>query len=166
VSSASRVGWLAVILVPFGVLAVGCAAPEPKAPPPVIEKLEEPEVEAEDLQGEVEMPTLPRNASCHQARAAYHDAWALIGMQKADLTNGQYGSVLGRNRYFDSCKVPSRYEIKICAAVQNGEVQGATVRTSPRAPHYERCIDRGVRRLDFPSHGRMDVTTTVFASGG
>jgi hypothetical protein len=157
---------LRVVFVSSLLLAVGCAAPEPKAPPPVIEEIEEVEVEAEDLQVEVEMPELPRNASCHQARAAYHDAWALSGAQKADLTNGQYGSVLARNRYFDSCKVPARYQIKICAAVQNGEVQGATVRTSPRAPYYERCIDQGVRRLDFPAHGRMDVTTTVFASGG
>jgi hypothetical protein len=121
---------------------------------------EEPKAE----QIEIDMPDLPAHASCRQARAAYHDAWSLAGEQRADLTNGHYGSVLARNRYFASCRVPSRYEIRICAAVQNGEVQGATVRTSPRAPHYERCIDAGVRKLAFPVHPRMDVTTTVFAS--
>lgn len=134
------------------------------APPrePTTEEVAEPEAVAEPVA--VEMPELPRDASCGQARAAYHDAWSLAGAQTADLTNGQYGSVLARHRYFDACNVPAKFEIRICAAVQNGAVRGATVRTSPRAPHYERCIDRGVRSLDFPAHARMDVTTTVFSS--
>ncbi len=147
-------------------MVVGCA----KAPPaaPVEKPIEVVEEEADDTDVApdvaIDMPELPADASCRQARAAYHDAWALAGAQRADLTNGQYGSVLARNRYFQSCRVPSRFEIKICAAVQNGEVQGATVRLSPRAPSYERCIEQGVRKLSFPSHPRMDVTTTTFAS--
>ena len=144
-----------------------CASPAAVVAPaplhePATEDVAEVEVAADTVA--VEMPVLPRDASCGQARAAYHDAWSLAGVQTADLTNGQYGSVLARHRYFDACNVPAKFEIRICAAVQNGSVQGATVRTSPRAPHYERCIDRGVRSLDFPTHARMDVTTTVFSS--
>lgn len=156
--------WLAV---GFAFACVGCAGLQPEAPDktflsakdetPVFEEVEEAPIE-------VELPDLPSNASCQRARSAYHDAWSLAGGQRADLTNGQYGSVLARNGYFRSCNVPARYEIEICAAVQNGEVQGATVKTEPRNPRIEKCIDRGVRKLHFPTHPRMDITTTVFAA--
>ena len=155
--------WLSLVTC---IGAVGCASAEieapVEAPPPPVERIDEPE--EKEARIEVKMPALPGNASCRQARSAYHDAWAIEGAQRADLTRGQFGSVLARNSYFSSCRVPSRFEISICAAVQNGEVLGATVRTSPRAPLYERCIDKGVRKLNFPASPRMDVTTTVFAS--
>ncbi len=114
---------------------------------------------------EVVLPPLPKNASCKRARATYVERWHLAGgVQQADLTRGQFGSVLGRSSYFDHCKVPDRYEVSICAAVQHGQVLGATVSTTPRRAGLERCIDGGVRRLVFPVSARMDVTRTVFQS--
>ncbi len=144
---------------------VGCAGEVPRPQKPRTVR-EEPVLEPQEKEAhvEVKMPALEDDASCKEARAAYREAWSIEGSQRADLTNGQFGSVLARSRYFESCKVPSRYEISICAAVQNGEVLGATVRTSPRSPKHERCIDRGVRELRFPTSPRMDVTKTVFAS--
>ncbi|MEQ9321626.1 MAG: hypothetical protein RIF41_20840 [Polyangiaceae bacterium] len=111
----------------------------------------------------IALPDLSEHASCKQARSAYVETWEIErGEGAADLTRGQFGMVLGRNTYFDHCGVPARYEVSICAAVQNGQVLGATVATKPRAPRLERCIDRGVRDLVFPAHPRMDVTETVF----
>jgi hypothetical protein len=112
---------------------------------------------------EVAMPKLAADASCRQARAAYVETWELArGQRAADLSRGQFGMILSRDSYFNHCRVPARFEVSICAAVQNGQVLGATVATKPRAPWIERCIDQGVRELSFPDSPRMDVTTTVF----
>ncbi|MCA9618692.1 MAG: hypothetical protein KC731_06715 [Myxococcales bacterium] len=112
---------------------------------------------------EVKMPDLPDGASCAEAATAYRESWSLDGHdQRADLTEGQYAMILGRDRYFQHCELPARYEVAICAAVQNGQVLGASVSTSPRSPRHEACIDRSLRALDFPVHPRMDVTRTVF----
>mgnify|MGYP006969465198 CR=1 FL=1 len=114
---------------------------------------------------DVKLPELPKDASCGRAQRAYADEWRIGDHTgKPDLTNGQFGTVLGRGHYFDGCRVPRTVEVRICAAVQDGEVKGATVSTSPRAPQLERCIDRGVRALSFPAHPRMDVTQTVFTA--
>lgn len=166
-----RVGWLEVVVVTLVATSVsgcvGAEAPVSKTPaaPAAIPELA-PEPEEKEARLEVKMPALPKNAGCKQAQSAYSDAWAIGGEQRADLTRGQFGAVFARNSYFASCQVPARFEISICAAVQNGEVVGATVRTSPRAPGYERCIEAGVRKLRFPASPRMDVTTTVFDRAG
>lgn len=157
-----EVVWLGVLAAAVG----GCAreVPPPEEPFTVV-ALEPVEAPAEkEAHVEVKMPPLPANASCHDARNAYNEAWSIGASQRADLTRGQFGAVLARGRYLERCKIPPRLSISICAAVQNGDVLGATVRTSPRAPLYERCIDRSVRELHFPESPRMDVTTTVFAS--
>lgn len=137
-------------------------APVPRAPelPAAPEPAEDREPPAPIT---ISLPDLSERASCKQARSAYVETWEIEGGNgAADLTRGQFGMVLGRNTYFDHCGVPARYEVSICAAVQNGQVLGATVATKPRAPRLERCIDRGVRDLVFPAHPRMDVTETVF----
>jgi hypothetical protein len=145
---------------------IGCGTKEPEAPTPVVvERAVERRVEPpEEAPIDLAAAKLPLNATCSDARDAYHEAWALEAgdERKADLSRGQFGSVLARNTYFDACNVPERVGVEICAAVQNGRVLGATVRTSPRAPMLERCIDRGVRGLHFPVHPRLDLTTTVF----
>jgi hypothetical protein len=113
----------------------------------------------------VEPPPLPPDASCSEARAAYVESWKLAGAAvRPDLTEGQYGSVLSRGHYLDGCRVPERYGVSICAAVQHGHVVGTTVATQPRAPRLERCIADNVRSLSFPVHPRMDVTRTSFAA--
>lgn len=112
---------------------------------------------------EVDVPALPVNASCRQARAAYVEQWELeAGDIPPDLSRGQLSSVLVSGRYVQRCKVPDNYEVRICAAVHEGRVLGATVKTSPSAPHLARCVDKQVRHLAFPRSPRMDVTNTVF----
>ena len=151
-------------------LLVGCAHPDPEIPaeeerPVAVVKIRK--AATKPAKTLVEMPDLPSDASCSAARSAYAEAWSLEdGSERPDLSRGQFGSVLARGSYFDGCRVPARYEVSICAAVQNGQVLGATVRTSPRAPRLERCIDEEVRSLSFPMHPRLDVTTTVFRPAG
>jgi hypothetical protein len=160
-----RRGWWAKVAA-TSVLLAGCGgqAPAPEAPRDrAVDVLLDRPAPDREARSEVKIPKLPKSASCRQAQSAYIESWRLEeGGQRADLTEGQFGMVLGRGHYLDSCRVPERYEVSICAAVQNGEVLGATVATAPRAPHIERCIDREVRGLDFPAHPRLDITRTVY----
>lgn len=145
-------------------ITAACGPPEAPATPAlrIVTQPERPRPDRE-ARVEVKMPALPAHASCQQARSAYVESWRVEeGEQRVDLSEGQFSMVLGRSQYFDRCGVPDRYEVKICAAVQNGQVLGATVSVSPRHPLLERCIDKNVRALDFPVHPRMDVTRTVF----
>ena len=150
-------------LVVLAAVAVGCAAAPPPEPTMIVVTHHEPERERDAIPLVIELPPLPERASCREARAAYIESWDLAaGDAKPDLSLGQYGSVLGRGHYFKSCSVPDSTEISICAAIQNGEVVGATVSTEPRSWRLERCIEDGVRALSFPDNPRMDVTKTVF----
>jgi hypothetical protein len=160
----NRSAKVACLLASF--VMVGCTTTtmEPERPSlRVVKKQRQSERPAREARVEVKIPEMPRSASCRQVRNAYIESWALEdGAQRADLTEGQFGMVLGRGGYLARCRVPERYEVSICAAVQNGHVLGATVSTSPRSRHIERCIDKRVRNLDFPAHPRLDVTRTVF----
>ncbi|MBW2525815.1 MAG: hypothetical protein JRI23_16650, partial [Deltaproteobacteria bacterium] len=101
--------------------------------------------------------------SCEAAIAAYNEQWTIGGKKgPRDISAEQYGAVLNSGAYFRHCGVPGSTGVKICAAVQNGQAVGVTVTTSPRSAKANRCIANAVRGLSFPSHPRMDVTTTVF----
>ena len=52
--------------------------------------------------------------------------------------------------------------VTICAAVQNGHAVGVTVRTDPKDGKTSSCIAGQIRALSFPSHPRLEVTTTTF----
>jgi hypothetical protein len=52
--------------------------------------------------------------------------------------------------------------ITVCAAIQNGRAVGVTVSTRPSDPKVAGCIAGAIRGLSFPSHPRLDVTTTTF----
>jgi hypothetical protein len=108
-------------------------------------------------------PTLSGGQSCESARNAYVEEMTMGGPKgQADLTAGQYGSVLNRGSYFGHCGVPDSMGINICAAVQNGRAVGVTVTTKPRDPRIQACIAAGVRGLSFPSNPKLDVSTTNF----
>jgi hypothetical protein len=108
-------------------------------------------------------PILGGGMSCEAARAAYVEEMNVGGPKgPADITGGQYGSILNSGRYFAGCGVPDSMGINICAAVQNGRAVGVTVVTTPRNPRIQSCIASGVRRLSFPSHPKLDVTRTTF----
>ena len=64
--------------------------------------------------------------------------------------------------YLNSCSVPRSMAVTICAAVQNGRAVGVTVRTKPANGGIASCIAGSVRSMSFPSHPRLDVSTTVF----
>lgn len=109
-------------------------------------------------------PLLGGGLSCEAAQNAYVEEMKMGSRGQADLTAGQFQSVLGRGTYFSHCGVPSNMAINICAAVQNGRAVGVTVRTTPPSPQHQSCIAAGVRRLSFPSHPKLDVTRTTFAA--
>jgi eukaryotic-like serine/threonine-protein kinase len=108
-------------------------------------------------------PILGGGQSCESAQAAYVEEMSVGGPRgQADLTAGQYGSVLNRGSYFAHCGVGDSMGISICAAVQNGRAVGVTVVTKPRDRRAESCIAAGVRGLSFPSHPKLDVSRTNF----
>jgi eukaryotic-like serine/threonine-protein kinase len=108
-------------------------------------------------------PILGSGMSCEAAQNAYVEERNVGGPKgQADLTAGQYSSVLNRGSYFGHCGVPDSMGINICAAVQNGRAVGVTVTTKPRDPRIQSCIAAGVRGLSFPSNPKLDVTRTNF----
>jgi hypothetical protein len=108
-------------------------------------------------------PILGGGMSCEAARNAYVEEMSMGGPKgQADLTAGQYGSVLNRGSYFGHCGVPDSMSLNICAAVQNGRAVGVTVTTKPPDRRVQSCVAAGVRGLSFPSHPKLDVSTTQF----
>lgn len=111
------------------------------------------------------IPILAGGMSCEGAIAAYKgDEVTIGGGQKAqaDLTAGQYGSILNKGTYFAHCGAPDDMQINICAAVQNGRAVGVSVTTKPHNAGIASCIAGGVRGLSFPSRPNLDVTRTTF----
>ncbi len=107
-------------------------------------------------------PILAGGMSCEGAQAKYVEDYSKDA--PPDLTAGAYGAVLNRGGYLNSCGVPPSTEVNICAAVQNGRAVGVTVTTRPSNPGINSCVAGAVRGLSFPSHPRLDVSRTTFAS--
>jgi hypothetical protein len=108
-------------------------------------------------------PILGGGQSCESARNAYVEEMSVGGPRgQADLTQGQYSSVLNRGSYFGHCGVPDSMHLTICAAVQNGRAVGVTVTTQPPDRRVQSCVAAGVRGLSFPSNPKLDVATTRF----
>jgi eukaryotic-like serine/threonine-protein kinase len=111
------------------------------------------------------IPILAGGGSCESAQAAYIEEMSVAGPRgQADLTQGQYASVLNRGTYFGHCGVPDSMSVNICAAVQNGRAVGVTVTTNPRNGKVSSCVASAVRGLSFPSHPKLDVARTTFAA--
>jgi hypothetical protein len=101
--------------------------------------------------------------SCESAQAAYVEELKMAGGGQADITRGQYSSIMNSGSYFSHCGVPFNVAVSICVAVQNGRAVGVTVRTTPN--HSSRsCISSAVRRMSFPSHPKLDVVRVNFAA--
>jgi hypothetical protein len=110
-------------------------------------------------------PVLAGGTSCEGAAAKYSEEYKIGGNNgPPDLTAGQYGAVLNRGSYLNSCGVPSNMTVNVCAAVQNGRAVGVTVTTDPPSPGHASCVAGAVRGMGFPAHPRLDVTRTTFAS--
>jgi hypothetical protein len=107
-------------------------------------------------------PVVPGGLSCEGARARYVEDYDKSA--PPDLSANAYGNVLNKGTYLNSCGVPSSMSVTICAAVQNGRAVGVTVTTNPANKGIASCISGAVRGLSFPSHPRLDVTTTTFAA--
>ena len=107
-------------------------------------------------------PVLSGGLSCESAMNAYNEEMSMGNKGKADLTQGQFASVMNSGSYFSHCGVPNSMGISICAAVQNGRAVGVTVVTTPSSPSHQSCIASGVRRLSFPSNPKLDVVRTKF----
>jgi hypothetical protein len=107
-------------------------------------------------------PQVPSGLSCEAARARYIEDYDKA--TPPDLSAGAYGAVLNKGTYLNGCGVPSSMSVSICAAVQNGRAVGVTVTTNPKDGRVSSCVSGAVRGLSFPSHPRLDVTTTTFSS--
>ena len=105
-------------------------------------------------------PQIASGTSCEGARAKYVEDYDKAA--PPDLSANAFGSVLNNGKYLNSCGVPSSMSVTICAAVQNGHAVGVTVRTEPKDGKLSSCIASQIRALGFPSHPRLDVTTTTF----
>jgi hypothetical protein len=110
------------------------------------------------------IPTVSSGQTCEAAMDAYNEEKSLGQQGQADITAGQFGRVLNGGGYFSHCGVPLSMNVNICAAVQGGRAVGVTVSTQPNDPKKEACITSAVRGLSFPSHPKLDVTRTRFAS--
>jgi len=108
-------------------------------------------------------PVLAQGMSCESAQASYVEEMKMGQRGQADITAGQYGAILNSGRYLNGCGVPESMGVSICAAVQNGRAVGVTVTTTPRNPGIAGCVAAAVRRINFPSHPKLDVTRTTFA---
>ena len=105
-------------------------------------------------------PVVPGGLSCAGARARYVEDYSKDA--PPDLSAGHYGAVLNRGTYLNSCGVPASMTVSICAAVQNGRAVGVTVSTVPKNRGISSCVSSQIRGMSFPSHPRLDITTTVF----
>jgi hypothetical protein len=110
------------------------------------------------------IPTISSGQSCEAAMDAYNEEKSMGQQGQADISAGQFGRVLNGGGYFSHCGVPLSMNVNICAAVQGGRAVGVTVSTQPNDPKKEACITSAVRGLSFPSHPKLDVTRTRFAS--
>lgn len=109
------------------------------------------------------VPQLAGGMSCEAARAKYVEEINLGGGNgAADLTSGQFGSVLNNGSYVTACGTPASMKVRVCAAVQNGRAVGVTVTTDPPNAGVASCIAGRVRGLGFPSNPKLDIATTVF----
>jgi len=109
-------------------------------------------------------PVIAGGTSCEAARARYVEEYKMGDNGPADLTAGAYGAVLNKGTYLNSCGVPSSTSVTVCAAVQNGRAVGVTVTLNPPNPGVASCVAGQIRSMGFPSHPRLDVTTTTFAA--
>jgi hypothetical protein len=109
-------------------------------------------------------PQLSGGMSCESAQAAYMEEMKMGEKGRADLTVGQLGAVLNTGSYLNACGVPSNMSVNVCAAIQNGRAVGVTVTTKPRDGGKSSCIAGQIRRLNFPSNPKLDVTRTSFAA--
>jgi hypothetical protein len=108
-------------------------------------------------------PVIPSGLSCEAARAKYIEEISIGGGKgQADLTAGQFASVLNNGSYIVGCGTPASMHVSVCAAVQNGRAVGVTVTTEPPNGGISSCIAGAVRRMSFPSNPKLDVATTRF----
>ncbi len=109
------------------------------------------------------LPVLAGGMSCEAARDKYVEEIRIGGGNaQADLTAGQFGSVLNSGSYVVACGTPQSMHVTVCAAVQNGRAVGVTVSTDPPSPGVASCIAGAVRRMSFPSNPKLDIATTRF----
>lgn len=109
-------------------------------------------------------PQLAGGLSCEAAQNSYVQEMKMGEKGQADLTRGQFASVLNTGSYLNGCGVPDSMSVNICAAVQNGRAVGVTVTTTPRNGGVSSCISRRIRGLRFPSNPKLDVARTTFAA--
>jgi hypothetical protein len=80
-----------------------------------------------------------------------------------DLTDEQLSEPMGNvAASFDSCGVPDSTKVTVQVAVKYGRAVGVTVTTDPPNDRLAACVDRSVRRLQWPSSPKLDSFTTNY----
>lgn len=109
-------------------------------------------------------PSAPAVLTSCEAAIARNNEQLELGAPRgpADLSRGQYASILERGSYLSACSIPARTVVEICAAVKEGRALGITVTSNPPSAALSACVRRAVSRLKFPTSPRLDVTRTRF----
>ena len=76
---------------------------------------------------------------------------------QADLTAGQFASVLNNGNYITGCGTPGSMHVTVCAAVQNGHAVGVTITTEPHNAGISNCIAGAVRRMSLSVNPKLDI---------
>lgn len=79
-----------------------------------------------------------------------------------ELNNAQLSAPLLNPQLITRCGVPDTMSVTIQVAVKMGRAIGVTVTTNPPNPTIAACIDRSVRRLQWPVSTKTDFTTTTY----
>ncbi len=114
-------------------------------------------------------PTTPRvtatvatggGPSCEQVKNEYVEHSS--PNDPPDLSAGRYGAVLNRGTYLAACNVPHTSSVTVCAAVIDGVATGVSVEVDPPDQTAAECVAEAIRAMAFPSHPKLDITTTRF----
>jgi hypothetical protein len=79
-----------------------------------------------------------------------------------ELTNAQLSAPLLNPSLITRCGVPDTMGVKIQVAVKMGRAIGVTVTTNPPNHVIAACVDRAVRRLQWPVSTKTDFVTTTY----
>jgi hypothetical protein len=79
-----------------------------------------------------------------------------------DLTNAQLGAPLNSGGFLAGCGLSGSANADVCVAIKQGKPLGVSVKVTPKNNQIAACIDRGARKVRFPSSDKLDVVHSHF----
>jgi len=81
----------------------------------------------------------------------------------SDLTDEQLSAPMASvGRFLSLCGAPDNMSVTVRVAVKLGQAVGVTVETSPPDSNIAACVDRSVRRLQWPPSPKLDSLVTRY----